>query len=161
MHIRTLIAALAIAAAWPAAAAADWQYTKWNMTPQQVIKAGQGAPKPVSGEEAKQKQRGKSIVKLKAPFKSGNMSFMAYFHFDPKTDGLVMVVLSIDEVGQGGYLRAQLMSKYGEPNDTQIQEFSQTGFYTWLADDLVTLMISDSFANLFYEPRVNPNNQGL
>jgi len=34
---------------WPGAAGANWQYTKWGMTPEQVQKAAKGKLSPVTG----------------------------------------------------------------------------------------------------------------
>ena len=61
------------------AAKADWEYTKWGMTPQQVVSASKNLAK--EGTDPHPDSDG-NVTKLVAPFQSGRFSFEAQFGFD-------------------------------------------------------------------------------
>src|SRR6185312_9469944 len=71
--------ALALACCGAGAAKADWEYTKWGMTPAQVA----GAAKNLTKESTDlHPDSDGNVTRLVAPYKNGKFSFEAQFGFD-------------------------------------------------------------------------------
>jgi hypothetical protein len=70
---------LALACCGTGAAKADWEYTKWGMTPQQVVSASKNLAK--AGSDLHPDSDG-NVTKLVAPYQNGKFSFEAQFGFD-------------------------------------------------------------------------------
>ena len=75
------------------AAKADWEYTKWGMTPQQVVSASKNLAK--EGSDFHPDSDG-NVTKLIAPYQRGTFAFEAQFGFDA-TDRLSSVTLVLDD----------------------------------------------------------------
>lgn len=75
------------------AAKADWEYTKWGMTPQQVVGASKNLAKEAS--DLRPDSDG-NVTKLVAPYKREKFSFEAQFGFDT-TDKLSSVTLVLND----------------------------------------------------------------
>jgi hypothetical protein len=84
---------LALACCSASAAKADWEYTKWGMTPQEVISASKNLAK--AGSDPHPDSDG-NVTKLVAPFQSGKFSFEAQFGFDA-ADRLSSVTLVLND----------------------------------------------------------------
>jgi hypothetical protein len=91
---------------------ADWQYTKWGMTEDEVVAASQGAAKALSPSE---RAKWKSDPSLSAVYVAGDLKFTAFFSFEKATKGLSEVSLHLDSPSQAVALRDGLISKYGKP----------------------------------------------
>lgn len=61
-------------------AGADWQYTKWGMTPEQVVRASKGAA--VTNTD-RMLDAGEIRTQLVAPYQSQGFAFRASFMFGP------------------------------------------------------------------------------
>ena len=108
---RTLI--MALAAVTPLAHA-DWQYTRWGMSPADVVAASGGAVQVV--EPIAFPNIGRSI-KAKGPYTAGDLAFNAAFYFS-QDDKLVMIGLGQHGVGECSQTQSALSAKYGAPTDT-------------------------------------------
>jgi hypothetical protein len=84
---------LALVACGASAAKADWEYTKWGMTPQQVAGAAKNLARKSS--DLLPDSDG-NVTKLVAPYRSGKFSFEAQFGFDP-ADRLSSVTLVLND----------------------------------------------------------------
>src|ERR1700733_13771705 len=84
---------LALICCGASAAKADWEYTKWGMTPQQVVSASKNLAK--EGSDLHPDSDG-NVTKLVAPYKSGKFSFEAQFGFDA-ADRLSSVTLVLND----------------------------------------------------------------
>ena len=85
-------------ACWGASAAkADWEYTKWGMTPQQVLSASKILARESSDLHP---DSDGNVTKLVAPFRTGKFSFEAQFGFDA-TDRLSSVTLVLNDKSAG------------------------------------------------------------
>src|ERR1700743_1113292 len=85
--------ALAFACCGVSAAKADWEYTRWGMTPQEVVSASKNLAK--KGTDLHPDSDG-NVTKLVAPFQSGKFAFEAQFGFDA-ADRLSSVTLVLDD----------------------------------------------------------------
>lgn len=84
---------LALASCGAGTAKADWEYTKWGMTPQEVVSASDGRAK--EGSDLRPDSDG-NVSKLIAPYKIGTFLFQADFGFDA-TDRLSSVTLVLND----------------------------------------------------------------
>src|ERR1700742_1023069 len=75
------------------AAKADWKYTKWGMTPQEVVSASNNLAK--EGADLRPDSDG-NVTKLVAPYQFGKFSFEAQFGFD-RADRLSSVTLVLND----------------------------------------------------------------
>ena len=85
--------ALALVAWVPNAAKADWEYTKWGMTPAQVAGAAKNLAKKSSDLHP---DSDGNVTKLVAPYRNGKFSFEAQFGFDAG-DRLSSVTLVLND----------------------------------------------------------------
>jgi hypothetical protein len=110
-RIATLLTIALLSGGVAAPANADWQYTKWGMTPAEVVAASDG--KAVPDEKPSTNIRGE-VSKLKAPHAAGDYEFLATFSFD-KSDKLATVLLFLKGPTKCDLLRDEVISKYGSP----------------------------------------------
>jgi hypothetical protein len=112
--IRTVISAFivgVIACSLVATSAvADWQYTKWGMTPEQVVKASKGAAR-ANSDRTLDAPNGGLVAKLVAPYRAGGFDFRAGFMFSP--DDRLKVVDLVLQSGSCPSLVGALTSTYG------------------------------------------------
>lgn len=95
---------------------ADWQFTKWGMTQEEVIAAG--GPEIVSvevGEREKQRVTGGAPT-LKMRYESGRYEFNVYFIFGDRDRKLMQVRSVLRRGGNCDALYQTLRQKYGEKN---------------------------------------------
>jgi hypothetical protein len=79
------------------AAKADWEYTKWGMTPAEVVNASRNQAKADSNLRP---DSDGNVTKLTAPFKSAKYTFEAQFGFDA-ADKLSSVTLVLYDEAAG------------------------------------------------------------
>jgi hypothetical protein len=91
------ICSSAAKAAWEYTKKPDWEYTKWGMTPQQVVSASKNLA--TAGSDLRPDSDG-NVTKLVAPYQSGKFSFEAQFGFDV-TDRLASVTLVLNDKSAG------------------------------------------------------------
>jgi hypothetical protein len=92
-YMKFLGIVLALACCGASAAKADWEYTKWGMTPQQVVSASKNLAK--QGSDLHPDSDG-NVTKLVAPYQSGKFPFEAQFGFDA-ADTLSSVTLVLKD----------------------------------------------------------------
>jgi hypothetical protein len=88
---------LALVCCGASAAKADWEYTKWGMTPQQVVSVSKNLTRKSSDLHP---DSDGNVTKLVAPYQSGKFSFEAQFGFDA-TDRLSSVTLVLNDKSAG------------------------------------------------------------
>lgn len=158
-----LCALVLIAAASPASA--NWQYTTWGMTREQVARAAPGGTIDVD-PSTRSSVDGDKIL-LEAPYTAGTFNFTAGFGFD-STDHLDRVHLVLQS-GDAASLHVALVKRYGDPKheDSDFDAFG--GRITWItADQTIVLSQSDSAApgvtpgvTLDYARLNNASGEGL
>src|ERR1700678_4322958 len=88
---------LALVCCGASAAKADWEYTKWGMSPQQVVSAAKNRTRKSSDLHP---DSDGNVTKLVAPYQSGKFSFEAQFGFDA-ADRLSSVTLVLNDKSAG------------------------------------------------------------
>jgi hypothetical protein len=113
------IAAFAFALV-PTAALADWQYTKWGMSPEEVVAASNGNAHLVSEAEAAKTFRSAEYVVLlaKGDHSADGEKFSVIFDFTKQAKRLQGVTLKATDPSRCYIYRRVLLNKYGAPVDT-------------------------------------------
>lgn len=65
----------------PSEASADWQYTKWGMSADQVLRAAKGALQPCTPAACRGRNTEQDEPKLYGAYSSGSFQFNAFFPF--------------------------------------------------------------------------------
>ena len=98
-------------------ARADWQYTKWGMSSEDLYALEQGKILKTSpSEETGQSNPYIGRAKLKTSYKAGEIAYTAYFLFN--NDKLAAVSLNPEEPRQSQRVKSQLESTHGVPIST-------------------------------------------
>lgn len=153
--ILSIAAVIATLAATASPAAADWSFTRWGMTPAQVVRASGGTARlqdeaPLPGQTW--------IIKAKGTVRSGDLLFDADYRF--KDNRLVDVTLTLKQGECGSMLRA-LRSKYGTP-------LPRNQFMPWMTkwassseNVRVQAEVRSSECLVAYNPLTDSNSAGL
>jgi hypothetical protein len=106
---------VAIRLLWAMPAYADWQYTKWGMTPEQVVDASGGSGSKIPLSQQGGKSRLGFTALLVGRYTLGDFSFDLDFQF-AKT-GLEMVAMELTPYSYDRCKRLEntMLSKYGSP----------------------------------------------
>ena len=115
--------ALALVSCGASAAKADWEYTKWGMTPGQVVSA---AKNPTRKSSDLHPDSDGNVTKLVAPYRSGKFSFEAQFGFDA-ADRLSSVTLVLNDRSASMDMGADMKMDHGECHDLQVSVNAEYG----------------------------------
>lgn len=149
--MRVIALALSIASFLPCSASADWQYTRWGMSLQDLLKIkGQSITEvPPESRQARSGQQRLAIT----TYSAGGQTFATAFYFDERKR-LQLVVLQQEGVAaiKADEMKAALLSRYGEPPTKRSRDSWQ-----WLdlkANNIVQLywIPSLSVLNILYSP---------
>ena len=105
--------ALALVSCGASAVKADWEYTKWGMTPEQVVSAAKNLTRKSSDLHP---DSDGNVTKLVAPYQSGKFSFEAQFGFDA-ADRLSSVTLVLNDKSAGMDMGADMNMDHGGCHD--------------------------------------------
>jgi hypothetical protein len=100
-----------------APARADWQFTKWGMTPAQVVKASKGTARSATPEETSASApvgSNEAVLAIIPAYSSGDLQFLVRFYFD-RSGKLCRVGLKLLSPDKGFDLQNALIGKYGKP----------------------------------------------
>ena len=113
--MRETLTALAILLTAPPALA-NWEYTRWGMTPDQVAAASSGNVKVLLRSERKDAGE-HSALAATGTFKLGGKSFPVGFQFNAITNGLECVIYDVsgDDVAM---VKDMLIRNYGKTEGT-------------------------------------------
>ncbi|WP_376959632.1 hypothetical protein ABNQ39_06920 [Azospirillum sp. A26] len=142
-------------------ALADWQYTKWGMSPDAVFSAS-------GGKAIKLDQKGikdHSIASLQlaglylAEYQTGPYRFTCTFLFrDEKLGG---ISLNLSDISKSYQLEDDLMGKYGQPIEVN-QKYKIKKWRDEASNNLVQISITPGlFTSVLYLPISQPHSSGL
>ena len=116
---------------------ADWEYTKWGMTPEQVVRASKGSVRIVPVADRYKNDDGWEIA-VQGPFNTGGLRVDLGFTFDIKSGGLRCVLGNV--LGdQAAGLKALLVKQLGPPKESG--DFLGAETLAWETPDRVGLVI--------------------
>ena len=139
-------------------AGAHWQFTKWGMTPAQVIEASNGTASVGDGAKA---GRGDDTVAAIGTYVAGEATFTTKFWFGHQ--GLSMVALQLRDDGKCLDVQRDLLAKYGEP----VEKTGGSGLQRRMWADRpsgnrIGLLTTDvGFCQVEYSPLVSSTGAGL
>lgn len=134
--IRYTIAACVIALLMGKPALADWDFTKWGMTPAQVMAGSSGMVKAIPREEIKRDDSDHWEISLRGDIKARGGTRPTSFMFDTRTGGL-QCVISNGLGSDAGILKQELVSKYGPGKE---DTFGNMQSIDWVAPDAISLL---------------------
>jgi hypothetical protein len=155
---RTISIALVVAmnAVAPLDAHADWQYTRWGMTPDQVMAASTDQLKACD-EACKGQDTNIQIARFFGPYQSGPFNFTAYMLFDRQNNTLAEVTLDLNQPNDAGALVDALKLKYGEPMVNDYSKSMKVIIWRDPADEIDVVVVGDQSritdTSLSYAPR--------
>lgn len=145
---------------------ADWQYTKFGMTLDQVVAASEGAAKAEPDPKRDRSQQGVVLSKAlaTAQYQFKDFTFDVAFGFDPKDSLLNAVSLRMKEGGRScSALLGELTNAYGKPDIAD--RGSVVTKITWRSEstkNVVELVqVSDKYCGIAYTPLAMPGKGGL
>jgi hypothetical protein len=98
-------------------AMADWEYSEWGMTPEQVASASKGAVKIIPQAQRKRIEEAKMESGAEGTFTDGELRLHVAFSFDTGGTGLVAVGYNVLDAAQNDLLKDWLTRKYGPPHN--------------------------------------------
>jgi hypothetical protein len=126
------------------AAKADWAYTKWGMTPEQVAKASGGKVNLLRGTDQKTVAPDMRH-EAEGTYSDGPVSLQVRFTFDPTNgNGLNCVFYAVTSENQAPALKDLMIKRYGQPSTEGGIAFLGMTNLTWEKPDDITLQISNS-----------------
>ena len=141
------------------AALADWQYTKWGMTVDEVIAASGG--KAIEFTDSRHDTDNERLMAI-APYVAGDFHFEARFNFDKKNNHLRGVTLHL-KAGNPHFLYAALVNRYGQPISDE--ESSVTRVARWLDrennNNVVWFMIGSDYTTVEYRALIGESEEAL
>ncbi len=146
--MRLVSIGLALALGLSTSARADWQWTKWGMSPEELVSASAGKARLATEEETKQKSPGprggppRQAMLATATHTAGELQFHVFFLFAPATRRLECVRLRPLNLKLEDTLRDQLITVYGKPTDAR-RDTITSGFWightVWVGEDKIEL----------------------
>ena len=143
MH-RLLALAAALAVLPPAPARADWQYTKWGMTPEEAVKASNGAMKLIPAKERKPVELTHTEPVAEGTYKDGALNVTVEFVIDTASGGLACVGYAATDMAQNAALKDWLVKRYGAPPSQM--KGPPMDMWNWSKPDTIIFTASNSFA---------------
>jgi hypothetical protein len=98
------------------AAKADWAYTKWGMSPEQIAKASNAGVHIVPEAQRKTVEEANLRTGAEGIYKDGDVDVNVAFAFDAKNGGLECVFYTVLDSAKNSALRDLMTKRYGEPN---------------------------------------------
>jgi hypothetical protein len=95
---------------------ADWQYTHWGMTPEQVVAASRGAAQVVP-----EKNRPRGLPMLTAAtgaYQDGPLELRVTFQFNTASNALACVSYGVNSHDNDDAFKAALVKRFGPPQKT-------------------------------------------
>src|SRR5258708_6817611 len=95
---------------------ADWAYTKWGMSPEQLAKASSGAVHVIPEAERETVPGADLRTGAEGTYSDGDLPLRVKFSFDPTKGGLNCVFYAVVDERQNSALKDLMIKRYGEPS---------------------------------------------
>lgn len=149
----------------PSAAIADWEYTKWGMSPDQVVKASKGKAQQHPRDADNSTDGADALVS--GTYSAAGYNFTTHFRFGKNDGGLSAVLHELKPPSKCGELFASLQNIYGKPDNDILTPGILSG-HVWRdqkKDNHVSLLsigpdLAPSSCDLTYK-RLTPAGGGL
>jgi hypothetical protein len=147
----------------PGDALADWQYTHWGMSLDQVAVASKGQLKRCNSQCAGH-STDTAVAQLFGVYRAGDFGFNAFALFDKRSGKLVTIMLNLVDPQRADFLVGSLRAKYGEPHSLSRSTIME--LYVWrdTKDQISLISIGrgpTASVSLSYQLRLTESNRGL
>ena len=147
--------------AWPFSASAQWQYTEWGMSPEEVVAASNGEVARAPSDP--QREWGGVDIAAEGTYRSGEYEFQSIFYFE--RDELIAVHLELQSAELASdsiALRHSLYGVYGEPFDETTGMMTIVTWHDTEKNNRVDLFaIGDRSVEIRYRPLRDESAAGL
>jgi hypothetical protein len=116
--MRTLAAIAVLASLFSSPAWANWEYTRWGMTPEQATAASNGAVKLLPPDQRKKLPEADLEAVADGTWTDGPLKLHVGFSVDMKTGGLKCVFYNVLDETQNKLLKEAMVKRYGAPQST-------------------------------------------
>jgi hypothetical protein len=155
VKLKIMVVAGAFVCATPAFA--DWQYTRWGMSSDEVITASKGSLKRGDGQKSAQNSDTRQAT---GSYVTGDLEFDANLWFGP--DGLRTVSLSLRDDKKCQDIQRDLLGKYGTPVERSGGTVQRLMWADREANNRVALVTTGlGYCQLSYEPLISGSSSGL
>lgn len=157
------VAMTMVAIGLPSQSNADWQYTKWGMSPAQVVLASNGTASQGKGSNG-ERITGYETAAV-GTYVSGQYHFRSTFHFKQNRLALINLNLVGANLGRCADLRNDLEGVYGKPYENSDDELGTA--ITWHDEknnNLIAMFIikvRPELCAINYSALVTPGGKGL
>jgi hypothetical protein len=110
-------------------ARADWQYTRWGMTPEQVVAASGGAAQLLP--EADRPRLPPMMTAAAGTYQDGPIPMRVAFSFNIQSGGLVCVTYGLNGHDNDEAFKAALVKRYGPPEAASGVAFLSMSNLVW------------------------------
>jgi hypothetical protein len=153
LHYSFVAAVLLLGAATTAPAKADWEYTKWGMTPEQVASASKGTVRVLPKAERKVIKEAKMESGAEGTYRDGMLELHVMFSFDTDGSGLKVIGYNVTDAAQNDLLKTWLIKKYGEPKNKSELEVAGITSWDWSQPDDIEMMETKGYATFVLQSR--------
>jgi hypothetical protein len=148
---------------------ADWQYTRWGMTTEEVSTAartdGASTTEPTAKERAEDNPgittQSPARLELKSAVTSGRYAFTVYFFFDNGRLAKVQLWHQSSDPGTEAGLLGSLRDKYGPPEEFDGTSYGTTAKWRTDTDRITYMSLITGAYTIVYEPRQTADSDKL
>lgn len=160
MNLKLLVLS-PICLAWSAGASAQWQYTEWGMSPEQVIAASNGEVERAPSDPMREWE-GVDIA-AEGLYRSGKYDFKSIFYFSRNELVAVHLELQSSNLESDAIaLRHSLYGVYGDPFDESPGLMTIVTWHDTKKNNRIDLLaIGDKSVKITYRPLRDASSAGL
>jgi hypothetical protein len=128
-------------------ARADWDYTRWGMTADQVLSASKGKLRKCSPTVCRAHATTTSAAQLYGEFADGTFTFTIFAFFEHWSGRLSSVELWLWDVDQTAAVVKAMLTKYGEPERNSSGAIIESYVWQNSTDQITLLAVRDGRAS--------------
>jgi hypothetical protein len=139
-------------------ARADWQYTRWGMTADQLQSASKAKLRKCSPPVCRAHKTNTSEAQLYGEFDSGIFNFTVFALFELWSGRLSSIELTLWDAGQTDALVRAFLTEYGEPERSSNGAIMESYVWRTSTDQITLLAVHDHRASttVTYRPGSAP-----
>ena len=135
------------------AARADWLYTKWGMTPEQVAAASHSAVHVIPNADRRRITEINLEYGAEGLFTDASLELRVSFGFDTQRGGLRLIVYGVVNEAQNEHLKAWMIKTYGPPQQRGGLPVIGMETFGWRdPDDIALTVTKDEAAFVMQSP---------
>jgi hypothetical protein len=128
---------------------ADWAYTKWGMTVDQVVAASHGTVTAIPKAQQQTLEGAHVVTAAQGTYTEGDLRLRTAFQFDTENGGLRCILYAPQSPSQDTLLKQSLVQRYGTPQQSSIVSLETL---TWHApaDDIDMEIVEKEISAVFH-----------